>query len=281
LSDEHNFDPKKFGDDIRDQVHKFKEDLRDQIRREVPPGHRPVVVGIHLGNRSYGGGMLWGVILTLLGLGLLLDHMGIISIDRLWRFWPLLMVLAGVINLRARERRFWGLLLILVGAFLQCRELGLPYFGWVQFWPLVFICAGLLLMWNALEGRARPVSSSAGNGDPRNSLNEAVVFGGIERRITTQDFQGGRVNAVFGGVEIDLTDANIQGDEAVLEINAVFGGVELRLPHTWQVAFRGSPIFGGITDKTRTRPPNDPENQKLKVLVLTGAVVFGGIEVKN
>jgi predicted membrane protein len=275
VSDEHNSDPNKFKDDLRERIDR---EVRDRGRG----ARKPIVVGIHLGNRAYGGGMVWGVILTLLGLGLLLDHMGIISIDRLWRFWPSLLILAGIFNFRRPEHRFWGLLLILGGAFLQFRELGLPYFHWVQFWPLVFIAAGLLLMWNAIEARKRPAPSSCGPGpDPRTSLNEAVVFGGIERRITTQDFQGGRVNAVFGGVEIDLTEANMQTEEATLEINAVFGGVELRLPPTWQVAFRGSPIFGGITDKTRTRPPNDPDNPKLKVLVLTGAVVFGGIEIKN
>ena len=274
MSDEHNFDPKKFKDDLHDEIHR-------QVHEQARQGRKPFVVGIHLGRRTYGGGMIWGVILTLLGLGLLLDHMGIISIDRIWHFWPSLLILAGIFNLRAPERRFWGLLLILGGAFLQFRELGLPYFGWVQFWPLVFISIGLLLMWNALEARKRPAPSCASGPDPRTNLHEAVVFGGIERRITTQDFQGGNISAVFGGVEIDLTEANMQADEATLEINAVFGGVELRLPHTWQVAFRGSPIFGGITDKTRTRPPNDPDNAKLKVLVLTGAVIFGGIEIKN
>src|SRR5256886_13295445 len=34
-----------------------------------------------------------------------------------------------------------------------------------------------------------------------------------------------------------------------LEINAIFGGVELRVPETWQVAFRGTPIL----DRKSTR----------------------------
>ena len=298
MSDESKFDPKKFSDDIRDSARKFKDDLRDQIHRNIhdqvhqtvqdglnwrndPRKRGPIVVGIHLGRRSWGSGMFWGVILTLLGLGLLLDHMGIISVDRIWHFWPMLLIVAGIFNLRRPESRFWGLLLVLGGTFLQLRELGLPHFGWVQFWPLVFIAIGLLLMWNALEARKRPLPERGTAVDPRTTLDEAIVFGGIERRITSQDFQGGRVNAVFGGVEIDLTEANIQSEEAILEINAVFGGVELRVPYTWQVAFRGSPIFGGITDKTHTRPAAGPNDPKPKILVLTGSVVFGGIEVKN
>ena len=76
MSDEHNFDPKKFKDDLHDEIHR-------QVHEQARQGRKPFVVGIHLGRRTYGGGMIWGVILTLLGLGLLLDHMGIISIDRI------------------------------------------------------------------------------------------------------------------------------------------------------------------------------------------------------
>jgi predicted membrane protein len=99
--------------------------------------------------------------------------------------------------------------------------------------------------------------------------------------VTTQDFQGGQITAVFGGVEIDLTDANMQADEATLDINAIFGGIEIRLPETWQVAFRGTPIFGGISDKTRIRRSTDPSDPRRKVLILSGAVIFGGVEIKN
>jgi predicted membrane protein len=103
----------------------------------------------------------------------------------------------------------------------------------------------------------------------------------VERRVTTQDFQGGSINAVFGGVEVDLTDANMQADEATLEINAIFAGVEIRVPETWQVAFRGTPIFGGIADKTLRRGSLRPTVVPTRVLVLTGAVIFGGVEIKN
>src|SRR2546430_15903886 len=87
----------------------------------------------------------------------------------------------------------------------------------------------------------------------RSTLNEVAIFGGIERRVTSQDFQGGHINAVFGGVEINLTAANMQADEATLEINAIFVGVELRVQETCQVAFRSTPIFDGIADNTLRR----------------------------
>ena len=61
---------------------------------------------------------------------------------------------------------------------------------------------------------------------------------------------------------------------------AIFGGVELRIPVGWQIAFRGAPIFGGIEDKTRNARVDDPACPP-KTLVITGAVIFGGLEIKN
>jgi predicted membrane protein len=269
MSDENKFNANKFSDDLRDRIHR---DIHDSVK-----------TGAENQGKRCGRGkssLFWGAFLVLGGVALLLDHMGIISVDRLWRFWPLLLVCAGIPNIMSRERRLWGILLITGGVLFQLNELGIGHFRWNDIWPILLIATGLMLMWGAIEGRRKP-SSPSGGGDPRTTLNEVAIFGGIERRVTSQDFQGGHINAVFGGIEIDLTDANMQADEATLEINAIFGGVELRVPETWQVAFRGTPIFGGIADKTLRRGSQPPTALPTRVLVLTGAVIFGGVEIKN
>jgi predicted membrane protein len=280
VSDEQKFDPKKFSDDLRDRIHRdihVSVNLGDRKRGRRSP---TFVGGIGIHGRGVPS-MVWGGVLILVGLAFLLDHLGIINVDRLWRFWPMLLIFAGAVNIMYRERRFWGVLLLLAGSFLQLNQLGIAYFGWAEFWPLMLIAVGLLILWGSIEARKNPRVVSSAGGDPRNTLNEAVVFGGLERRVTSQDFQGGHINAVFGGVEIDLRDAKMQAEEATLEINVIFGGVELRIPDTWQVAYRGTPIFGGIEDKTRTATANDPANPTVKALLLTGAVIFGGVEIKN
>jgi predicted membrane protein len=278
MSDEKKFDSQKFAENLRDKIHN---EIHDKIHEGVTGRRPPMKVGFPFGSRPYGGGLIWGVILTVVGVGLLLDHLGIISFDRLWRFWPLFLIFAGIVNFRSPERRFWGIMLLFAGAILQLNQLGYSRFGWAEFWPVILIAAGLMLMWNALEARKRRSESSPSGSDPRTTLNEAVVFGGLERRMTSQDFQGGDVTAIFGGVELDLTEASIKGDQATLAITAIFGGVEVRVPSTWQVAFRGSPIFGGVEDKTRTPRMDDPASSSPKTLVITGAVIFGGLEIKN
>ena len=302
MSDEHNFDPKKFSDEVQDRAKKisddvfdrakkFSDDLHDHIHRNIDDpmkntyrswkGRRrgPMVIGLDLRARGRGG-MITGGILVLLGIAFFLDHMGIISIGNPFRFWPSLVFLVGLLNFIS-DRRAWGGLLMFAGVVLQLNELGYTHFGWAQLWPMILIALGFFVFWGSIEGRRKNTLSATADGDPRTTLNEAVVFGGLERRMTSQDFQGGDVTAIFGGVELDMTEANMQAKEATLAITAIFGGVELRVPPNWQVAFRGAPIFGGIEDKTRTARVEDPANSNLKVLVITGAVIFGGLEIKN
>jgi len=301
VSDEQNFDPRKFSDEVqdrakkmndevRDRAKKFSDELHDQIHQDIDDqlknsyrswkGRRgPMVVGVDLRGRGRGG-MITGGILVLIGLAFLLDHLGIISIGNPFRLWPAAIVLVGLLNFISR-RRAWGALLMFAGVILQLNELGITHFGWNQLWPMLLIALGFFVFWGSLEWRHKPNPSESREGDPRKTLNEAVVFGGLERRMTSQDFQGGDVTAIFGGVELDMTEASMQAKEATLAITAIFGGVEIRVPPNWQVAFRGAPIFGGIEDKTRTARVEDPANSNLKVLVITGAVIFGGLEIKN
>jgi predicted membrane protein len=279
VSDEKQFDAKKFSGDLRDRIHREVHESVHAFSQNPEGKRKHIIGGVYLGNFA-GGGIFWGALLTLVGLALLLDHMGYVSITHLWRFWPLLLVAAGVLNFSSRQQRAWGVFLIAVGTVLQLNELGIVHLTWADFWPIVLIGIGLLIMWGSLQARRRP-SAASGGGDPRTTVNGVAIFSGLERRVTTQDFQGGNVSAVFGGIELDLSEANMQADEATLEVNAVFGGAEIRVPDTWVVSYRGSPLFGGVEDRTRIRRTEEPADPKRKILILTGAVVFGGLEIKN
>jgi predicted membrane protein len=274
VSDEKKFDNEKFRDDLRDHIH-------SRIDESLKGRRGSIVAGMQLGYRAYGGGLLSGALLILVGIAFLLDHMGIISIDHLWRFWPILLIVAGISRVTTPAHRFWGILLIAAGTLLELNQLGIAHFGWADFWPIVLISAGLMVIWNSLRSKTGTTAPPTQGGDPRLTVNGVAIFSGLERRMTTQDFQGGHVTAIFGGIELDLTEANMQADEATLEVNAIFGGAEIRVPDTWQVSYRGGPIFGGVEDKTRIRRSEDMAGSKPKVLHITGLVAFGGLEIKN
>lgn len=270
-------------DEHQDYRQEFKENLEQEIRQRSAQGVTPPKVML-LGDVRWG--FIWGVIIVVVGLALLLRQLGMIPFDPVARFWPLILVVFGVMNLMNASGRFFGFVLILAGAVLQLNRLGITHFSFADLWPIALIAVGLLLMWGSLETRgflrakAKALQDLrdhvTGANDPLTMLNAVAVFGGCERRVSGENFQGGKATAVFGGIELDFTSADME-DEAILEVNCVFGGVEIRVPQTWHVHSRSLPVFGGFEDNTRQ--PYNPG--KTKTLVITGMVVFGGIEIKN
>jgi predicted membrane protein len=279
MNDDQKFDANKFVRDLRDQVHR---DIHEGIsqRRSEKISQR-LSERLSGKRRSFSHGLFWGVLLILLGVIFLLDNLGVISAAHIWRFWPVLLIIAGAFNVLDNERRFWGVILLVGGTFLLLNQLGLAHFSWAFFWPIILIAIGLMVLWNSLTAPSGTAPGPSGGGDPRLTVNGVAIFSGLERRMTSEDFQGGHVTAIFGGIELDLTEAKMQADEATLEVNAVFGGVELRIPDSWQVSYRGGPIFGGVDDKTRIRRAEDMAGSKPKVLHITGLIAFGGLDIKN
>jgi hypothetical protein len=257
--------------DIRDRIH---DEIRDR-RREIKDLRRRQK-GNH--QHSPAQGAIIGAVVCLVGALLLLDHLGFISVDHLWRFWPLIPMGIGAAHMAEPGRRQWGAIVLVVGTVFLLDSLHIFRFDWSQLWPIAIIGAGGLMIWNSIEGQRRrsdiPESAS--------TMNAHAIFSGVERRITAKDFRFGRISAVFGGAELDFHDAEIDGDTGELEINAVFGGVELRVPENWHVEARNQTVFGGYSDKTRNaNRPDGTAATGTKTLIISGTVMFGGVEVKN
>lgn len=253
------------------------------------------VVRDHAGNESSRTGLVWGALIVAVGVALLLDHMGFIVIGSLFRFWPMILVFFGVGHLFSPPSRIWGVILIAVGILFQLNNLGIAHFRFADMWPVAIIAIGILLIWNALRplvvvkqtggiGETGATGKIGGTGrtvDTSDVLEAVAVFGGDERRIKSQAFKGGRATSIFGGVELDFRDANIEGDQATLEVNCIFGGIEIRVPDAWNVHSMAVPVLGGYSDKTRSSGPQDPSGARRKTLILTGTVIFGGLEIGN
>lgn len=222
-------------------------------------------------------GLLPGVVMVLAGTVVLLDHMGIISSDRLWRFWPALLIGVGAFKFFQECNRVFGAILMMLGGVLLLNNLGYTRLSWWDVWPIALIAAGIALMWSRFELPRRPIASPAGP----NSIHEYSLFGGVERRVHSNQFTGGSVTALFGGVEVDFRTADIEGEEAVLYIEAVFGGIEITVPDQWTVVYEGQSIFGGFSDETRPPLPDVPGAKPKRRLILRGRAVFGGIVVKS
>jgi predicted membrane protein len=225
------------------------------------------------------GALIPGLILVGVGVLFLLDNLNIIYARDFVRYWPVILIAAGLAKLVDAPHsggRPAGVILLLVGSVFLVDNLGLLHLGFRALWPLALIAMGLMLLWQRLS----PETYSP-EGTPRGAaggLNETAVFGGCKRVLNTDDFKGGQVSAVFGGVELDLRRAGIRGDSATIDISAIFGGVEIRIPQNWSAVMHGTAIFGGYEDKANQPDPASPD---FKRLIVKGAVVFGGCEIKN
>jgi predicted membrane protein len=253
---------------------KIREDIHTRIEQQM---------GTRSQRRGMPAGILSGSALIVIGVLFLLDHMDVIHLGNLWKFWPMILIVLGISKLLVEHNRVSGVLLILVGMYFQLNHLGILNLSWNTFWPILLIVGGILMISSRFEtGRWRGCTGArqlpAGG---QEVLNEFALFGGVERRITVTNFRGGRIEAVFGGVEVDFLLADIEGEEAVVELEAMFGGIELRVPERWTVIYQGQSIFGGYSDETRQAPPDVMGNAPKKTLILRGRALFGGIVVKN
>jgi hypothetical protein len=238
-------------------------------------------------------GSLVAVILIVAGALLFLDNLGLLPIHNIGDYWPLALVAWGVTifeRKRTAHSLIWAATVIVFGCLLLLGNLHIIHVTGSIFWPLVLIAFGATMLvgrsglpaslpaWWTAQCDAGAKTRQAFFGD---KLMESVVFSGAERRVESQNFQGGKVEAVFGGIDLDLSGAAITSPDrrAILEVNAVFGGIEIRVPRTWRIEKKGSAVFGGFED--RTFPPRPEPGVEPPTLLIRGAAVFGGIDVKN
>jgi predicted membrane protein len=243
-------------------------------------------------------GFLTGTVVVLLGIGLLLSQMGMVPADKIFRLWPLLLVWVGLGRLfeyrLCPHRAIWGVFVILTGVLLELNEFNIYAFHLHTLWPIFVIAGGLLIVWQSLAPRPSPPNPNAGaaanwvdyfqgrfhmNSDS-SDLNAIAVLGGVKRNITSKKFRGGRVTAILGGVELDFIDADIEGDEAILDVSSLMGGVEIRVPDSWNVTIETVAFLAGSSDERRRAPVPAP-GVTPKHLVIRGATILAGIEVKN
>jgi predicted membrane protein len=222
-------------------------------------------------------GVIPALAVIAVGVLFLLNNLNIFFLHDIWRFWPVALLAVGLAKLvdsQSDGDRTGGIVLVIVGAIFLAKNLGFLYLSWRDFWPLILIGAGVLMLWNRLYTPSRPLSG----GSPEGVLNVHAVFGGVERKVTSDDFRGGHVSAMFGGIELNLRKAGIRGESAIVDISVVFGGVEIKVPTNWIVVLEGSSMFGGFSDKSAQPAPDMPG---IKRLFVRGSAVFGGVDIKN
>lgn len=241
-------------------------------------------------------GLFAGLFIIAIGLVFLLDQEGVVSADYMFQFfWPAIFIFFGLEAALCREggnRRIFGIVMTSIGVLLLASRFGFlhVHIGFELIWPVALIWAGIWTILHAFRsGGAGPANGwfgplinrfHQGGADSSESQFDLVaVFGGVKRRITSQNFKGGSVMTFCGGFQIDLTQANIEGESATINASSCMGGGEIRVPYSWVIDMQGLPLFGGFVDETHQSEETDPA--KKKRLFVKGTTLMGGIVVKN
>ncbi|UCH11222.1 MAG: hypothetical protein JSU61_04860 [Fidelibacterota bacterium] len=217
-----------------------------------------------------------GIILVILGCLFLFDAFDILDFGNLFsNWWPLIIVAIGLLKLRGQDKTGGTILLVVGLAFLSATLDIVDWGNIFRFWPVILILIGISMLVRAKEGIWW---GSGVSGETSEDFFKAnVIFGGVDRTVTSENFKGAEAKALFGGVKLDLRDAKTTEKECHLELTALFGGVEVILPREWKVSVSGTPILGAIEDATR---PIEGAESAVQVICRCSAA-FGAVEIKN
>lgn len=221
-----------------------------------------------------------GVVLIVLGFLLVLRNTGFLPnyFHHILFSWQMLLIAIGFVMTLGTGNRGPGLIVMAVGGFFILPEIfDANWSSFGLFWPAIFIIVGVIVLTNASWFKSeRWHDKTTNSSDYMDIVN---IFGGGERVINSSSFRGGKITSIFGGAEIDLTRAQLAQGESVIELTCIFGGASLIVPSDWNVVIDVTPILGGFSDSRKLIPGMGVDVNK--TLVLRGAVIFGGGEIKS
>jgi len=224
---------------------------------------------------------LWlGVGAILLGILVLANNFGIFDyeIRRYFLRWEVLLMFLGVIFISGRQKRSTGIILLVIGAVFYLRDfLDYNFNFWQVFWPSLLIFAGLMIIFRHRLDRD---SFNKRIASDDSVIDEMAIFGGGDRVVSSQNFQGGKVTTVFGGLNYDMLKARLAPGENYIDVFCLFGGMKLVVPEDWPVKIRVMSFFGGFSDKHRFRSSEQSAGSASQ-LIIKGIVIFGGGEIKS
>ncbi len=220
--------------------------------------------------------LVLGLAIVAFGSLLLLDNLGVIEADSIYRyFFPSILLLVGTAVLV--QGSIWGWVWILGGSWVMAEKLELVQIDFFElFFPVMLLVAGGSLIYRTFARPRALAPPAPGVEDVGSYVRAFAVMSGNERRASSTAFRGGDLAAFMGGVTLDLRQSATVPAGAVLDTFAFWGGIEIKGPETWQVRSEVIPLMGGFEDKTR------PKVGAIDgTLVIRGFAIMGGVEVSN
>jgi predicted membrane protein len=224
-----------------------------------------------------------GSIFIIIGIVFLSENLGWFDnrISDIIISWPMLLVVLGFFSLLRKRNNAGGWVMIAIGVyFILPKIIPMPYDHDRLFWPILLVMLGFFFIFKKKRHPSCNHFDCFSNEEySADLIDEVNVFGGGEKKITTQTFKGGKITSIFGGSNYDMLDCELAEGKNVLDMVNIFGGSKLVVPNNWKIHVEVVSIFGGFADKRRN--VNITPESSTKELIITGVAIFGGGEIKS
>ena len=231
-------------------------------------------------SKSHNPAVCFGLVIVAIGALLLLANFTNFDFG-IGRWWPVILIVIGLVDLLSNRRRwFRGASTLIIGALFLVDTLGVWNVRWGLLWPIPLLVIGAAIVLGAMRGKARrkeaPRSETPVEAAGPGRIDLSVTFGERAQSVSDQNFPGGRISAVFGTAQVDLSQAGLANGEATLDVSATFASVVLRVPADWRVDIRVNTTLADAADKRPQPAPDSPTG----TLVVTGSATFGSVEIR-
>lgn len=228
---------------------------------------------------------VWIAILFIaVGAILLGNNLGYISdpVSNILISWQMLLIVIGLFSLFRRGGSIGGAVLVMVGTYFLMPKLGwMDYEPMGQYWPVLFILIGLIILLRPKKGRRHDWRREFEQIEENRSTDGFVVSdntaGGVKQVVLDPVFKGARIRCTFGGTIIDLRRTKLENEITYIYVYCNFGGIELFMPSEWNVLNEADITFASLDDKRFGSVEKDLQHK----VVIRGNITFGGVEMKN
>lgn len=193
-------------------------------------------------------------------------------------WWALFIIVPCIVGLFTDNDKIgpcigigWGVLLLLAAR---------DVITWNMMWQiglaLMIIGFGLqLLFFKSCKHNHGVCEQKTVNRDGKEIRRIETSFGKQDISFAGEKFEGADVQTSFGGLILNLKGAEI-ADQAFIDLNVGFSGVTIIVPEGLAVHVSVNSGFGGVSDNRYTKIGTGTP-----LLIITGKVGFGGVEIRN
>jgi len=221
--------------------------------------------------------ILWGIVLILIGLVIGGNSLGITNINLFFDgWWTLFIIIPCFIGLFKENEKTGNLIGLLIGTALLLACQGVIEFNIIaKLWfPLILVCIGISIIFKDTIGGKVNEQIRKINENKTNQNEYCATFSGQDLKFDGEKFSGAELTAVFGGIECDLRKAIIESD-IVINTSSIFGGIDIFVPENVKVKVKSSSIFGGVSNKKKTKEDTDAHT-----VYINATCLFGGVDIK-